>query len=1390
MISNTAQVNTFTGGLNMDQDVNLIPDTQYRYAEDVRVITNDGGTTGVLQSIENPRKYDTIIPKDETIIGTTTINDIAVVITKTSDNINKIYRLMGFDSNMPQIKLVCKGALGLCEDLSKNPTLSIVGNYESDTNIKIYFTDGNSPIKIVNIMSNDYIDNSNLIDENGNIINPGSLEITPVVSLLPFKFRWLSEGNLKAGMVTYCYQLFNVHGTETVTSPMSELIHLTNSVTSQGSSEYKGTGLNKASNKSVMLSTELSLQDFNKLRVIRIFYEQNNSTPTISIVDEIDIPDGQTSIQYVDYGATLSDISVEEFNAMTGYQFIAQTLAKMQNRLFAANVTENTWIPEDEDGNDYDARAYRANSEGSVQLLSSLDSNNIRLSITDDEAIKRIPATHDCINPFNNVKYTKDASNSQNIYIYNKEGELGGYGINIEYSFVTTDINLSNKQDKFRLDQSCSMDVPTVRNNTRYINRGDSKMPEILQPTEEQKNNLYIPNYADPYIAANYRGYQRDEVYRFGIIFYNDKSVASPVLWIGDIRMPHASQMPPFRYENNTLIGNALGVEFKVKKMPVGAVSYEIVRCDRTERDRTVVMQTVGSYVYEYRIQEQDKYVGQGSELDSSLEMRPTPFFCSLIGEQLAISTGTAEDIGNFSLTMRVNDYIRLVSPEICVQGDDATKLFEGSVYLDGIGSYYSPFVGGKVNDSKFDDFKDNYVNGNTIGNSVSRSIFAAADYVTQIDGRVLQQDTVPYVGYGSRWGLNVLAVGFPYQDSRGNKVYRGASIAKYFVPTFGQSQSTSYIEDAKYPPNIDYNMYGAPDVVAKRINIGNRTYTNYSMSDFIHNDNQSLQGPAGPCIIAHVPELQNVFSGFNSVPTSKYPELHPFDSTNAIPVFNIKRDGNSIYGGNTFSSRQNSVYISIAAHDSKYVFGGDTYLSLLDYPNTMLFQLPDAKEWDGMKNYIGAYIPFESSINMNLFHGDQIHRTVTSSNFADSWLQLEPTQMQDIHVQDLPYFVYNSVYSAQNTGKLYVPNSMYADKDVKYTNRILTSQAKTNNEVIDQWSKFKVADYLDVDNQWGDITNLKVFKDRLFYFQDTGVGVASVNERSLITDDNVNQLVLGTGGILSRFDYVTTTNGSSIKNDKSIINSDNVLYWYDYDKNEICSYTGQVSQLSKEKQVQSYFNKNIKEDRAKAMSLFDKKYNEVWFNVLNKPLVFNEQLGRFTSFYTFNPKWSLPISDRVVAIKDNELHTIHDTGVIGLTPLDRKAKLEIVINKNAPYTKVFDNVRLQGEFRDGNQESIKDDIIDYMKFSTKHQEAIREHTEEEFDEEGNVITPEQHIITDYREDTFRFPVPRADKNEDALSLPARLRGKYMICDYELDSDIDHTFEIPQITTTYRNSLI
>jgi hypothetical protein len=52
-------------------------------------------------------------------------------------------------------------------------------------------------------------------------------------------------------------------------------------------------------------------------------------------------------------------------------------------------------------------------------------------------------------------------------------------------------------------------------------------------------------------------------------------------------------------------------------------------------------------------------------------------------------------------------------------------------------------------------------------------------------------------------------------------------------------------------------------------------------------------------------------------------------------------------------------------------------------------------------------------------------------------------------------------------------------------SNRIVYSEPKVNDEVIDNWTNFKVANYLDVDNQYGPITNMKVFKDRLFFWQE-----------------------------------------------------------------------------------------------------------------------------------------------------------------------------------------------------------------------------------------------------------------------------------------------------------------
>jgi hypothetical protein len=119
------------------------------------------------------------------VIGTATIDQYGVVITKMSNGYNRVYRISGFDTNMLTIQVVCQGDLKLSENIEKHPNISIVCNYESEKNIKIYFTDGESPIKILNIMDQKYSEGSDLVDDEGNIINPEAIDMTPSAELPP-----------------------------------------------------------------------------------------------------------------------------------------------------------------------------------------------------------------------------------------------------------------------------------------------------------------------------------------------------------------------------------------------------------------------------------------------------------------------------------------------------------------------------------------------------------------------------------------------------------------------------------------------------------------------------------------------------------------------------------------------------------------------------------------------------------------------------------------------------------------------------------------------------------------------------------------------------------------------------------------------------------------------------------------------------------------------------------------------------------------------------------------------------------------------------------------------------------------------------------------------------
>ena len=51
------QVNTFTNGMNIDADINMISNNQYRYAQNIKISSDDSSTYGALTASEFIKRY-------------------------------------------------------------------------------------------------------------------------------------------------------------------------------------------------------------------------------------------------------------------------------------------------------------------------------------------------------------------------------------------------------------------------------------------------------------------------------------------------------------------------------------------------------------------------------------------------------------------------------------------------------------------------------------------------------------------------------------------------------------------------------------------------------------------------------------------------------------------------------------------------------------------------------------------------------------------------------------------------------------------------------------------------------------------------------------------------------------------------------------------------------------------------------------------------------------------------------------------------------------------------------------------------------------------------------------------------------------------------------------
>jgi len=746
-----------------------------------------------------------------------------------------------------------------------------------------------------------------------------------------------------------------------------------------------------------------------------------------------------------------------------------------------------------------------------------------------------VPEKHDCINTYNNIS---NDSNVNHLYKY-KYGasdppivtDLGGTGQFISYEFITHTME----------------DVATRR--TLAGSATNNYLLDSLVLTQ---------SYANPQTVMDYTSYQRNEVYRFAIVFYDLKGRPSFSKWIADVRFPDINEyLSDGRYSDafnftsldatnpdEVMNGVALGIKFIINWASIDSTypglleqlsGFQIVRTPRTELDCTIKAQ--GLIVPTHIVTtDSDPELKEGNY--SSYNITSAGDYEVGVVTQITDVTGTNSTLDD--------ELVELLSPELVINKD--LSIDTSNDFLEAIG-HISNITADRIVIPVVDQ-KSYTVTSTTITSFERDPNDLTSDFRQTIDDAIISfpEAKVP----------TTRAIGGTFYTPRG------------------------YDDDlAGSNPEMTYK---GTSLVAKL----DAPFVSVTPADYIAGDEQAIYG--------------------------RY----------------RKPLGYSIYGGATYTERSYSKYIDVSGFSeitnvitSYDLYNGDTYIVPFNFLKLFYDYKAEYAEDDGENSgQVLVAFPTESRINLH-YKLDNIPKYFTIPELTPEYYLAE---QYSIGISQYPngypnindLYRYNSAYSAIDMSKVFSPKPFDYRSVTLNDVMVTSSEKKYNGEYSDSWLKFKFNNYLELEGEYGAITRLINNNERLVAFQPRAIAVLSVLERELVETNNVANLAVGSGGILSRYDYITKMAGTSLY--YAIVNTESGLYFYD-DKNIIVYRILEgLEPISDTKGMKSYFESN---PYSSLIAAYDRANREVVFSpnasYTNPTICFSGYIDAFSSFYSWN---------------------------------------------------------------------------------------------------------------------------------------------------------------------------
>lgn len=1290
-------------------------------------------------------------------------------------------------SNITTLTLVYGAYINLTKYASIPPSATI-GRYESDQIQRIYWSDFYNKVKTLNVT-----------DPMVMATNPLLTGLQPSVHFdIPIMTNIIT-GSLNVGTYELCYRLKQTLGAITNYSPISNMVHLANgNINDQLTYEGSIPGTN--SNKGIRFKISNLDSAFDRVEFIVLFRDSDTDVPKVYSLNEVNIPtNGIVSVDVTTL-STADEILLSDFLAIQSSFTHAKTVDTKDNRLFWGNVKVKTAALAA-----WDSRAFRAVGNSNPTWNDIILTNN-GISSTNTLAYwtntTNNPETNDCINEY----YDSSGNFSANA-CYFKPGTaiLGGAGSNISYEFGTysTELNL-------KIGTSNSDDSANIYNSVPFRMASTSTSNIVLlNPSTDSSNQIYVQdslyNLKSPYRSTILRGYMYEEIYRFGIQFFDLEGTPYFTKWIADIKFPSyydpnpnpdaaaiAAGISDFRmsYVNgDQTFGQTMYIKFDVDVSTLTEVisGYKIVRLERDGSNKTILGCGLLS----------STYVTNDAHYSQTEAYLPACFWA----ESEIFPLHPARNI----------PFHPYPEQESCEQ-----------IYTDSS----SPNI--HVNSKKiktWDCFDANLAGGFSYSSGDKmfiRSRLRARNYRSYYTSAYQGYITAPGSGVLNDWLDNdyvtgVSAVNYPSYISPGFEALPGCGGTLKYQTGYDTDEQPYYIhmyydQDALTLGGdfntVNNNNYSKPIDSAGFV-FGNETIALSGIN--FNNWGRSFRNQAGipttaPAVYdTYKPAYGSRTIGLGFTGGNEYYDddvLYGCDKTKNDKLLGFYyRPNNAQYGGNTYSARAGNTYISAGSYIpirrdglvlpnnpniSINVLGGDNYLSYWDHnkcqktsegPPYMYYSHAPAGIGSApgnplfntsMANYqvsVTYFFPTLATANIEMRYGDHVNTQLTINTY---------------NVEDEDF--YPTYHSNESNIVKYFSKPLDFVETNKWINRVYYSEVKYNNETKDSWQVYKTNNFYDVEGNYGAINALVAFRENLYYIQERGFGILYVNPMTAVTSDNNVPVVLGLGATIQRHNYLKLDVGTM--HQWSVFRSPDNIAFIDSRHKCLYMFNGQsLEPVSDIKGQRNFFVKRfhpeiilrdnpiINKGVHTTYDYYHKEFLITFNNASNSgdqefynenyTLVYSEPIDAFSSLYTCTPKTYFN-NNRYILSFDNSKNIngiyVHNVGYYGtFYDTETPSSIKVLVNEHPNYTKVFDNISFATESVDDQVEWI-DEIITPTSNSQTYSDNINKLTDtfnaircyNEY-QNSDWVTLTNNTNVKKREQSWHVAVPRNAVQYDTL---------------------------------------